>query len=54
MLHPKKFGTQTSSRLDLRRGESRIPDFSHWTEHDQFEAAFARLLQTLRAETRAK
>ena len=27
-----------------------IPDFSHWKEHDQFEAAFARLLKDLQAE----
>jgi hypothetical protein len=26
-----------------------IPDFSHWKEHDQFEAAFARLLKDLKA-----
>jgi uncharacterized protein YjbI with pentapeptide repeats len=30
-----------------------IPDFSNWKDHDQFEAAFARLLQDLRAEERA-
>jgi hypothetical protein len=29
-----------------------IPDFSHWKEHDQFEASFARLLNDLKAETR--
>jgi hypothetical protein len=28
-----------------------IPDFSRWKEHDQFEAAFARLLRDLQAET---
>jgi hypothetical protein len=27
-----------------------IPDFSHWTDHDAFEAAFARLLHDLKAE----
>ncbi len=31
-----------------------IPDFSHWKEHDQFEAAFARLLKDLQAEAEAK
>lgn len=31
-----------------------IPDFSNWKDHDQFEAAFARLLKDLRAEERAK
>jgi hypothetical protein len=30
-----------------------IPDFSHWKEHDQFEAAFARLLKDLQAEAKA-
>ena len=29
-----------------------IPDFSNWKDHDQFEAAFARLLKDLRAEDR--
>jgi hypothetical protein len=27
-----------------------IPDFSHWKDHDTFEAAFARLLRDLKAE----
>lgn len=31
-----------------------IPDLSNWKDHDQFEAAFARLLKDLRAEERAK
>ncbi len=31
-----------------------IPEFSHWKEHDPFEAAFARLLKDLRAEVPAK
>ena len=31
-----------------------IPDFSHWKEHDPFEAAFARLLKDLRADECAK
>ncbi len=31
-----------------------IPDFSHWKEHDPFEAGFARLLKDLRAQERAK
>lgn len=30
-----------------------IPDFSNWKDHDQFEAAFSRLLKDLRAEERA-
>ena len=30
-----------------------IPDFSHWKDHDAFEAAFARLLKDLRAEEAA-
>ena len=38
--------------IELR--EYFIPDFSHWKEHDPFEAAFARLLKDLRAEKRAK
>ena len=39
-------------RIELR--EYFIPGFSHWKEHDPFEAAFARLLKDLRAEERAK
>jgi hypothetical protein len=27
-----------------------IPDFSHWKEHDEFEAAFARLLEDLKTD----
>ena len=34
--------------------ETFIPDFSHWKEHDQFDAAFARLLKDLRADERSK
>jgi uncharacterized protein YjbI with pentapeptide repeats len=34
--------------VDLR--EYFIPDFSNWKDHDQFEAAFSRLLKDLRAE----
>ncbi len=34
--------------------ETFIFDFSHWKEHDQFEAVFARLLKDLRAEETAK
>ena len=32
--------------------ESPIPDFSKWKDHDSFEAAFARLLEDLKATTR--
>ena len=38
--------------VELR--ETFIPDFSHWKEHDPFEAAFVRLLKDLRAEESAK
>lgn len=31
-----------------------IPDFSHWKDHDEFEAAFSRLLKDLRAEDDAE
>ena len=27
-----------------------IPDFSNWRDHDSFEAAFARLLDDLKAD----
>jgi hypothetical protein len=44
------------SGKDLAEGVRQyfIPDFSNWKDHDQFEAAFARLLKDLRAEERAK
>jgi len=38
--------------LEIRR--YLIPDFSHWKERDPFEAAFARLLEDLRADEPAK
>jgi hypothetical protein len=41
----------SAEAVELR--EYFIPDFSHWKEHAQFEAAFARLLNDLRAETTA-
>jgi hypothetical protein len=28
-----------------------IPDFTHWKDHDAFEAAFARLIEDLKATT---
>jgi hypothetical protein len=28
-----------------------IPDFTHWKDHDAFEAGFAKLLHDLKADT---
>ena len=44
----------SGKNLAVELREYFIPDFSHWKEHDQFEAAFARLLKDLHAEERAK
>jgi hypothetical protein len=48
------FDADSGKDLAIELREYFIPDFSHWKEHDPFEAAFARLLKDLRAEERAK
>ena len=48
------FDADSGKDLAVELRQYFIPDFSHWKEHDQFEAAFARLLKDLRAEERAK
>ena len=48
------FDADSGKDLATELREYFIPDFSHWKEHDQFEAAFARLLKDLRTEERAK
>jgi hypothetical protein len=48
------FDADSGKDLAVELREYFIPDFSHWKEHDSFEAAFARLLKDLRAEERAK
>jgi hypothetical protein len=50
--HQPPLFPSAASAVELR--EYFIPDFSHWKEHDPFEAAFAHLLKDLRAEERAK
>ena len=40
-------GTGRDLALEVRHYY--IPDFSHWKDHDAFEAAFAQLLKALRA-----
>jgi uncharacterized protein YjbI with pentapeptide repeats len=47
------FDADSRKDLAVELREYFIPDFSHWQEHDQFEAAFARLLKDLKAETSA-
>jgi hypothetical protein len=44
-----ELGTGTDLAVEVR--EYFIPDFSHWKDHDAFEAAFARLLQDFRQST---
>jgi uncharacterized protein YjbI with pentapeptide repeats len=44
---------ETGNDLAIELREYFIPDFSNWKDHDQFEAAFSRLLKDLRAEDRA-
>ena len=48
------FDADSGKDLATELREYFIPDFSHWKEHDPFEAAFARLLKDLRAEEAAK
>ena len=48
------FDADNSKDLAVELREYFIPDFSNWKDHDQFEAAFARLLKDLRAEQSAK
>ena len=45
----KSFDADTGKDLGCEVREYFIPDFSHWKEHDAFEAAFARLLRDLKA-----
>ncbi|HEV7404667.1 MAG TPA: toll/interleukin-1 receptor domain-containing protein [Chthoniobacteraceae bacterium] len=46
------FDADSGQDLGVELREYFIPDFSHWKEHDQFEASFARLLKDLQAETK--
>lgn len=48
------FDADSGKDLAVELREYFIPDFSNWKDHDQFEAAFARLLKDLRANERAK
>lgn len=48
------FDADSGKDLAVELREYFIPDFSNWKDHDQFEAAFARLLKDLRADERAK
>ena len=48
------FDADSGKDLAVELREYFIPDFSHWKEHDPFEAAFTRLLKDLRAEESAK
>ena len=48
------FDADSGKNLASELREYFIPDFSHWKEHDQFEAAFTRLLKDHRAEESAK
>jgi len=48
------FDADSGKDLAVELREYFIPDFSNWKDHDQFEAAFSRLLKDLRAEERAK
>ena len=48
------FDADSGKDLAVELREYFIPDFSHWKEHDQFDASFARLLKDLRAEDAAR
>jgi uncharacterized protein YjbI with pentapeptide repeats len=45
------FDADTGADLAVEVREYFIPDFTHWKDHDTFEAAFSRLLQDLRLST---
>jgi uncharacterized protein YjbI with pentapeptide repeats len=47
------FDADSGKDLAVELREYFIPDFSDWKEHDQFEAAFARLLKDLKSEEKA-
>jgi len=46
------FDADSGKDLAVELREYFIPDFSNWKDHDQFEAAFSRLLQDLKADER--
>lgn len=46
-----EFDADSGKDLGVELREYFIPDFSEWKEHDQFEAAFTRLLRDLKAAT---
>ncbi|HWM25333.1 MAG TPA: toll/interleukin-1 receptor domain-containing protein [Chthoniobacterales bacterium] len=48
------FDADSGKDLAVELREYFIPDFSNWKDHDEFEAAFSRLLKDLRAEESAK
>jgi len=50
----ESFDADSGKDLAVELREYFVPDFSNWQEHDQFEVAFSRLLQDLRAEEGAK
>jgi hypothetical protein len=47
------FDADSGKDLAVELREYFIPDFSHWKEDDQFEAAFARLLEDLKTDVSA-
>ena len=44
------FDADTGKDLGVELREYYIPDFSHWKDHDKFEAAFTKLLMDLKAD----
>ena len=46
----KCFDSDTGRDLAEVVREYHIPDFSNWTEHDAFEAAFVKLLEDLKRD----
>ena len=47
------FDADSGQDLATKLREYFIPDFSHWKEHHQFEATFARLLSDLKTDVPA-
>ncbi len=47
------FDAESGEDLAVEQREYFVPDFSNWKEHDQFEAAFSRLLEDLKTDVSA-
>jgi len=51
MQERERFDADSGKDIAAEVREYFIPDFSHWKDHDAFEAGFARLLSDLKADS---